>query len=78
METICMLIKLVLTSIQKQRPEMARRHDNLERQAKEEEVINKLLKILRSSLMSELPPSMSRYYKSDVLLRELGVSKTIG
>ena len=68
----CLLIKLLLTSIQRQ----VGRSDGEERETKEENLIKKLLKLLKSSLRIALPPSMSNYYKSDILLRELEVCRT--
>lgn len=73
LETVCLLIRLLLTSIKCQRKQGAERSSEEENQAKEEEVIKKLLKILRNELMNGLPPSMSNYYKSESLLRELQV-----
>ena len=69
---ICMLIKLLLTSIQRQRQEKSRRPNDTKGQATEEEIITKLLKSI-SELLSELPSSTSSFYKSDTLMRELEV-----
>jgi len=66
-----MLIKLLLTSIQRQRQEMLGRSDAEERQAKEEDLMQNLLRILKSSLTSNLPTRMCNHYESDRLLREL-------
>ena len=76
-EVICNLVKLLLTSIQRQRQEKVKRADNMERQGKEEEIINNMLKILRGKLMNELPPTMSNNYQSESFLRELRVCMTI-
>ena len=77
LETICMLIKLLLTSIQRQRQQIARSSDDKEREKKEREVLSELLNILKKRLLIELPSSMERYYKSELLLRELEVNKNI-
>lgn len=68
-----MLIRLVLTSIQVQRQQLASSGRKEEDQAKEGEVIKKLLDILRRRLISDLPLRMHSYYKDKVFLGELEV-----
>lgn len=67
-----MLIKLLLTSIQRERKEKSRRPNDTKGQATEEEIITKMLKNLRSKFLSELPSSVSNF-KTDTLMRELEV-----
>lgn len=74
---ICMLIKLVLTSIQRQQQEMVRRQDGTHRQAKEGEIMSGLLKILGSKLTHDLQSTMSNFYKDEKLLEELEVSTSV-
>ena len=72
-DIICMLIKLLLTSIQRERQEKSRRLNETKGEATEEEIITKMLKTLRSKLLSELPSSMRSFLKTDALMRELEV-----
>lgn len=74
LEIVCLLIRLLLTSIQRQRKGMAESSSEVENKTEEGAVINKLLKILRNELMCVLPPSMNYHYRSDSLLRELQVN----
>ena len=73
MEVICVVIKLLLTSIQRQRKQMARSPSDQEYQVKEGEVISQLLKFLKPKLRRELSAKMACYYESKVLLTELQV-----
>lgn len=68
-----MLIRLVLTSIQVQRQQMASSDGNQEDQAKEGDFIKKLLVILRRRLISDLSFFMHSCYKDEVFLGELQV-----
>ncbi len=77
LDVICRAIKLLLTSIQRQRRETVGRPDEEKRQAVESDTINKLLKSLRSTLVADLAPSMSSYYKSDSFARELEVCRKL-
>lgn len=80
LELICLLIKLLLTSIQRQRIETTRLPDDTEYQeqlVKETEIIQKLLKTLRTKLTTEFSSTMSNYYQSEFLLRELSVCPII-
>ena len=74
LEIVCLLIRLLLTSIQRQRKGMAESSSEVENKTEEGAVINKLWKILRNELMCVLPPSMNYHYRSDSLLRELQVN----
>ena len=75
LDVICRAIKLLLTSIQRQRRETVGKPDEEKRQAMESDTINKLLRILRSTLVIDLSPTMSPYYKSDSFARELEVGR---
>lgn len=68
-----MLIGLVLTSIQVQRQQMASSGRKEEDQAKEGEVIKKLLDFLRKRVISDLPFQMHSSSKDEVFLGELEV-----
>ena len=73
LEVICLVIKLLLTSIQRQRKQKGRSPSDQEHQAKEGEVISQLLKFLKPKLRRELYPKMPCYYESKVLETELQV-----
>lgn len=68
-----MLIRLVLTSIQVQRQQMASSDGNQKDHAKEGDAIKKLFVILRRRLITDLSVFMHSYYKDDVFLGELEV-----
>lgn len=72
LEVICVLIRLLLTSIQRQRKQMARSPSDQEYQAKEGKVISQLLEFLKAKLGGELS-KMACYNESKVLLTELQV-----
>lgn len=74
LEIVCLLIRLLLTSIQRQRKGIAESSSEVENKTEEGAVINRLLKILRDKLMNVLPSSMAYYYRSESLLRELQVN----
>lgn len=74
LEIVCLLIRLLLTSIQRQRKAIAESSSEVENKTEEGAVINRLLKILRDKLMNVLPSSMTYYYRSESLLRELQVN----
>lgn len=74
LEIVCLLIRLLLTSIQRQRKGIAESSSEVENKTEEGTVINRLLKILRDKLMNVLPSSMAYYYRSESLLRELQVN----
>ena len=74
LEIVCLLIRLLLTSIQRQRKGIAESSSDVENKTEEGAVINRLLKILRDKLMNVLPSSMAYYYRSESLLRELQVN----
>lgn len=73
LETICMLIRLLFTSMQRQRHQIASMGGDNVAEIKEDEVFSKLLKIVRDHLMSDLLQTMSCYYRSDTLQKELEV-----
>ena len=73
LEVICVVIKLLLTSIQRQRKQMARSPSDQEYQAKEGKVISQLLEFLKAKLGGELSAKMACYNESKVLLTELQV-----
>lgn len=68
-----MLIRLLFTSMQRQRHQIASMDSDNVAEIKEDEVFSKLLKIVRDHLMSGLPQTMSCYYRSDTLQKELEV-----
>ena len=67
------MIKLLLTSIQRQRKQMARSPSDQEYQVKEGEVISQLLKFLKPKLRRALSARMACYHESKVLQTELQV-----
>lgn len=73
LETICMLIRLLFTSMQRHRHQIATMGGDNVAEIKEDEVFSKLLKIVRDHLMRDLPQTMSCYYRSDILQKELEV-----
>ena len=68
-----MLIRLLFTSMQRQRHQIASMDSDNVAEIKEDEVFSKLLKIVRDHVMSDLPQTMSCYYRSDTLQKELEV-----
>ena len=76
LETICMLIRLLFTSIQRQRHHMASMGGDNGGEIKEDEVFNKLLRVVRDHLISDLPSTMSSYYRSNILQKELEVCQS--
>ena len=73
LETVCLLIRLLLTSIKCQRKQGAERSSEEENQKKEGAVIGELWMILRNDLVNGLPKSTFDYDKSESCLEELQV-----
>lgn len=75
LEVICQAIKLLFTSICRQRREVNESVDKDKRQESEKNSISQLLMNLRTRLASDLSPTMSTEYRSESLERELLVCK---
>lgn len=78
LDVICQAIKLLFTSICRQRGEVNESVDQDKRQDSEENSISQLLTSLRTRIVSDLFPTMSSYDGSESLRRELLVCKRGG
>lgn len=78
LDVICQAIKLLFTSICRQRREVNESVDQDKRQDSEENSISQLLMSLRTRIVNDLFPTMSSYDGSESLRRELLVCKRGG